>query len=154
LRGLASTRGLIAVAACLIASCAGTKQAGTFRVPADPDYAHARDSLAELVAERGKQPVNHFCIIGYKPPDGEPNVWVHWVEENRLILWEPYTADAGADRKKDMLRSRRNLDLANDVVASGSDLQGSTYRVTRAWVDKTLADCETAGTKYTIRKQR
>lgn len=137
----------------LLLSCAGHKPAQTFKVASNPDYAHVEASLAELVNERATKPLNHFCVIGYKPPAAEPVVWVHWLEENRLILWEPYSAEAGADQKKDILRSRRNLNLATDVVASEADLHGSTYRVTKAWLDQTLADCQAAGEKYSIRKK-
>src|SRR5262245_48456844 len=99
------------LAACLTLSCARNPPEGVFRVADDPAYAHVTASLTRLVQERGTQPVDHFCVVGYKERDAEPIVWVHWVEENRLLLWEPFSADAGPEQASDLVRSRRNLDL-------------------------------------------
>lgn len=89
----------------------------------------------------------HFCIIGYNGAEGR-TAFVHWREGNRMIAW------AGAedpDYFADSIKSsRRDLDLATDVVATEADIAGSTYLVTRAWVARVQADCAAKGARYTI----
>ena len=138
------------LAVLLFGACEGSPTGEVFSVEGLPAYAHARDSLQTLVDEEGEQPTNRFCVVGLVDEDGNRTVWVHWQEANALILWEPYTADAGEEQRQDLVRSRRQLDLARDVVAAGDDVQGSTYRVTRAWVDQTLDACGRAGSRFVV----
>ena len=46
--------------------------------------------------------------------------------------------------------ARSNLDLTKDVVATEADIGGSTYLVTRAWVDEILRSCAARGAQYTV----
>jgi hypothetical protein len=72
---------------------------------------------------------------------------VHWVEGKALILWEP-----APENPLPLIASRRYLHLQRDVVASEEDLKGSTYLVTRTWVNTVLADCTRVGDRYTVRR--
>lgn len=98
-------------------------------------------SLRALVgAKRGPQ---HFCVVAYRDQDGPPHAWawVHWSEARKIILWE------GGDT---LIHSRRDLDLDRDVVPTLDDVHGSTYLITRAWLEETLADCAKHGTRFVI----
>jgi hypothetical protein len=46
--------------------------------------------------------------------------------------------------------SRLKIDLRSDVVPSDSDLHGSTYLVTSAWVEKITSACERSGVKVHV----
>ena len=120
----------------------------------DRDFGDPRPALAGyLHAHRHRRTAQHFCVVGYVPgPDSNGKVLrfaqVHWREGGRLILWEgtdPY------EPREALKRSRRDLDLRTDVVATDADVGGSTYLVTRAWVRQVLADCAARGRRYTLR---
>lgn len=83
----------------------------------------------------------HFCIV----EGAGTTAWVRWTEGNMLILWEP-------GDEYQIARSRRKLDLGKDVVATEAEIGGSTYLVTRQWVDQIQRDCESRGAKYTVEK--
>lgn len=124
--------------------------ASTFDTRAEAGFGDASAALATYLDAqdapvRGPQ---HFCVVGYRQPSGDRIAQVHWVEGNRLILWEPV---ADPEYARTALRhSRRDLDLATDVVADEAALAGSSYRVTRPWLARVLADCAAQGTAYTI----
>jgi hypothetical protein len=89
----------------------------------------------------------HFCIVGYDH-SGDRSALVHWREGNRLIQWDGASDPAYAE---DAIRNARSdLDLTKDVVATDADINSSTYLVTRAWVDRVLADCAARGAEYTV----
>jgi hypothetical protein len=121
-----------------------------FDTRTDPDFGDAVPALRKLLAEAAPPIVGpqHFCVVGYRSAAGDEGAWVHWRERRTLIFWlgggDPeYAAEA-------IVRSRRNLNLDRDVVATEADLAGSTYLVTKAWVAKTLADCAAKGAQYTV----
>lgn len=95
----------------------------------------------------------HFCIIGYDPgPDDNgadgKMAYVHWKEGKRLIQWNSVSDPAYF---KDSIKwARSNLDLTKDVVATEAEIGGSTYLVTRAWVDEILRSCAARGAQYTV----
>ena len=60
-----------------------------------PEYPRPERTLQQLVADRGRRPSNHFCVVAYAAPDGEHHAWVHWREANALILWEPLADRSG-----------------------------------------------------------
>ncbi len=105
--------------------------------------------LAKQEAARG---LHSLCVIGYieKKNAASPGkmAWVHWREGNRLALWEP--AAKGFESKDTLIRSRRNLDLNKDVAANAEAANGSTYLVTRDWVDAIDHDCKQRGKTYTV----
>jgi len=88
----------------------------------------------------------HFCVVSY--PIGDGYAWVHWLEGNQLIYWRG-AADGPPDDT--IAFSTRKLDLAKDVVATDEDIAGSTYLVSRKWVNDRLADCKARGKRYVFR---
>jgi hypothetical protein len=112
-------------------------------VGAIQEFAKPESALRELVNAKKGGATNNFCIVGYKDEAGTVTAWVHWVERNALIFWEP---------PEPLAQSRRYLDLRRDVVASDDQLKGSTYLVTKPWVKRLLADCKAVGSPYVIRR--
>lgn len=112
-----------------------------------PNFGDATIPLREFLRDRHAHTskTQHFCIVGYQD-NTESRAWIHWVEGQQIILWRGATNPQGT--KSAIARSRRVIDLKKDVVSTEADLQGSTYLVTRAWVDQILADCQARGEKY------
>jgi hypothetical protein len=115
-----------------------------FSIRADPDFGSYRQVLKPLAKKYRPGRENDFCIVGYRLPEETRIAWVIWKQRNELILWE-----AG---ETDLDISRRKLDLKKDVVGSASEIGGSTYLVTKAWVDGLLQDCASHGTRLHLRK--
>jgi hypothetical protein len=115
----------------------------------DPAFGDARKAIARFLASAVPRPrgPQHFCVVGYN--DGESRrAWVHWREGKALILWEGSADPVHADDA--LILSRRQLDLNTDVVPTSADIAGSTYRIDRLWLDRTLADCAARGTHYAV----
>lgn len=91
-------------------------------------------------------------MIGYlEPSDGEEVSkvsWVKWKEGNRLVFWEP--AAHGFDPKDTLVHSRRNIDLAKDLVAGQEEIGSSTFLQTREWASAIERDCQKHGKHYQI----
>lgn len=109
-------------------------------------FADARAQLQVLVDDDGHHVANRFCIVGERI-GSTVQAYVHWPTENRLILWEPQQ-----DNPRAIVGSRRNLDLTRDVV-DGNDVEGSTYRLTRATANGILHACRENGTQYLVTKR-
>ena len=120
----------------------------TFLVSKAPEFSNPRAVLRKLIARKGKARHNSFCVIGYQYADGSKSAWVYWHEGKAIILWEPTVNEID-----DLTLSRRYLRLTNDVVENESQVQGSTYLVTRQWVDSLLRDCQTRGEKFTVSRK-
>ena len=102
----------------------------------------------QLISENRNGVTNHFCVVGYVISERTTNVWVHWVEQQRLILWDPSTDPE--QRERGLLISRRDLKLGKDTVETADDINGSTYLVTRGWWEAIAKDCEAHGERYTV----
>lgn len=102
-----------------------------------------------LLGEKKNKRTNHFCVVGYAWPDNNVQVWVHWTQEQRLLLWRD-NSDIEM-REKGLIHAQRNLKLGKDTVEKAADIQGSTYLVTRAWWQAVSKDCAAHGQKFTIR---
>ena len=127
-------------------------QASAIGVPTSitgvPLFANPQLALGALVRRDATTTQNHFCVIAYRFGNGELLAWVHWLERNAIILWEPRVD--GRDRA--LIWSRRYLRLDRDVVSSDEELHGSTYRVTKSWVQGIIADCASIGSHFVIEK--
>jgi hypothetical protein len=139
------------LAAAVLVLPQGGQAATIFPVKGHPEFPQPTKRLRDLVGEKGERSVNHFCIIGYREGEGENHAWVHWREQKALILWEP-AADPLIPIS--LAKSRRYLRLEHDVVVSEADVAGSTYLVTRAFVDGVLSDCKKHGVKFEIKVNR
>lgn len=112
-------------------------------------YRTADAVLRNYVREYGEAGQHHFCVVGYTDGD-DHHAWVHWREGNMWILWEPYGPEYIADpgyEANELLVSRRQLDIATDVVA---DPGTSTYQMSRAWAAGALRDCRHHGALFEV----
>ena len=114
-------------------------------------FINVKNILNDLVKYGHGPSINNFCVIAYESKEKQsPNyAWVYWKEKDAMILWEP--VEIG--EKVDLTYSRRYLDLTKDVVNNEEELHGSTYKVTRNWVDNTLSECKKYGQEYIINNQ-
>jgi len=144
---------LLPIALCLTwtGQALAQEELGFFSVREHLGYTEPEKSLELLVRTRGTRRQNHFCVIGYREPSGYEYAWVRWEEGKALILWE---AAADASQPSPLSTSRRFLRLDKDVVASEEQLNGSTYLVTREWVNRVTRDCESHGDKFVVSKRR
>lgn len=120
-----------------------------FDVRSDANFGDATVALREFLRDANiRSPrVQHFCVVGYQSSDGgDKRAWVHWTEGHEIILWSGAADPQSA--KTAIVYSRRVLDLKKDVVPTEADIKGSTYLVTRAWVDGVISECQTRGAKY------
>lgn len=77
------------------------------------------------------------------------NVWVHWQEEKRLIMWDGSLYED--TRERGLLTARRDLELGKDTVETENDINGSSYLVTKRWWHAVANDCTAHGEKFTIK---
>jgi hypothetical protein len=125
------------------------KPNGRFTASKDSSYGPLEPPAKKQIAfENQNARSNAFCVVGYTYPGGESAVWVHWQEEERLLLWRP-SSDAEM-REKGWAYAERDLKLGKDTVEKVDDLEGSTYRVTRAWWNAVAQDCDAHGEKITL----
>jgi hypothetical protein len=129
----------------------------TFSPDQQPSYKPVKPALKALAAtQKSKTNLQHFCVIGYQlePTADNPGskiAWVYWQEQNSLIYWEP--AAQGFESKDTLINSRRQLDLAQDVVATQVEVGSSSYLVSRDWVDALLQDCQKRGVRYALKNR-
>ncbi len=109
----------------------------TFDIASDPDFGKFNRVVTRFAAKHRPGKENNFCILGFSV-EGTKSAWVVWREGGQILLWD------GGD---DLDRSRRVIHLKSDVVATEEDLHGSTYRVTKSWVDGLTRSCESPGVK-------
>ena len=101
-----------------------------------------------VLFEKKNRAPQHFCAVGYTHSEGQVNVWVHWKEGKRLLLWR---GNSDPDlREKGLIQARRDLKLGKDTVERSDDLKGSTYMTTRAWWEAVAKDCEAQGAKVAM----
>jgi len=130
------------------------KPIGFFDTARAAEFGSAVQPLRVLITEAHipRQSVENFCVVGYQFSSGERLAYVYWARKNRLILWEGGT-DAET-RARSIARSRRPLDLRRDVVESDADIGGSTYLVTRGWVQRKIDDCAKHGRRYRVSRRQ
>jgi hypothetical protein len=119
-------------------------------VPSSSEYFGPLAPAAKRLVRAEKKNLwrQHFCAIGYKYAEDEINVWVHWREGKRLVLWQAYSDPEM--QEKGLILSNRDLMLGKDTVERKEDLQGSTYMETRAWWEAVAKDCAAHGEKATL----
>jgi hypothetical protein len=101
-----------------------------------------------ISAEKMNKKINHFCVVAYEWPNRPATAWVHWKEENLVILWGGSVYRDTRDNG--LIQSRRSLKLGRDTVATENDLGGSTYLETNAWWHAVVDDCAAHGEKFTV----
>ena len=140
-------------ALALLASVVASMRQGPYEPPArtwfpiagDAGFSNVREELQILVDEKAHRTTNRFCVVG-SAAGRYRSAYVHWPQENKLILWEPQ------DTPRAMIRSRRYLDLKDDVV-KGDDVGTSTYMITRSEAKETIDACRRVGARYVVTRR-
>jgi hypothetical protein len=114
--------------------------AKAFDITSDPDFKDYKQVVTRFAEKHRPRKENSFCIIGFSAEDTK-SAWVLWHEGGEIILWE------GGD---DLDVSRRIVHLKSDVVATEGEVHGSTYLVTKSWVDELSKSCDRTGLKVRV----
>jgi hypothetical protein len=96
---------------------------------------------AEYLKSQNWHRSTSMCALG-ESIDNEQQVWFVWRDGKKLILWDEPDMPLNA--------SRRILKIPRDVVANEKAINGSTYKVTQAWVRDLTGRCSKYGTTFKI----
>jgi hypothetical protein len=115
----------------------------TFDVKSDVTFSNYKSLIDGLARRRGTHwAINNFCVVGLLNDDQTKSVWILWSQGRKIYLWE------GQDEVLE--KTRGTIDLGKDVVNTENDLHGSTYLVTKVWVDDLTETCNRIGEKIRI----
>lgn len=116
----------------------------------EPLYLNPQYDLQYLIVRMARNHEdNHFCLVGYRWPDGDQQVAVYWQESRTIYLWNGRreTPDHYSKYASSLLMSS-SISLDRDVVERQEDMGMATYL--RSSVDGTIADCKAHGTWYRV----
>ena len=119
-----------------------------FAVDTNSWFTGWRSQLQELVDRDATLSTNELCVVGWQ--NGDPaslQAYLVWPAGHKLITWRP-----SKDDPHSLLHETNVTDLQKDVVATDRDVNGSTYRVTHAWVGHIESSCRKFG--MTVRLSR
>lgn len=119
----------------------GSGNMDTFDIRSTAGFSDYESVVGTYIRNVSTHPTNHICLIG-ENVRAEKLVWVIWQEGGRLILWE--------EGQSNLRNSRRQIDLAKDVVPSEGDVHGSTYLIAESWLAALRAACVTNGIELII----
>jgi hypothetical protein len=137
----AALRTILTCAATAVALEAGAVEITTFDLREDKYFADPRPMLEGYARRRSTARTNRFCVLGVTEA-GSHLAWIVWPQKRQLILWE------GQDLRE--TAARRVLDMDRDVVKSERELRGSSYLVTRDWLEAIVSRCRSAGEEITV----
>lgn len=126
----------------VMARAAAENNITIFDVRADAAFQHYEDIIRVFLksARVGKQA--DFCVLGQIASDGTKSAWISWRQGRQIILW-----DGG---ESDLRQSRRKILIDKDVVNTEDELRGSSYLVTRKWVEELNETCAREGVSVRI----
>jgi hypothetical protein len=142
LLSFAATISAVALPALFVATLADAPDVKVFDVASDPNFNNYKQVVTQFAHKKRPKAANDFCVLGYIAGDDTRSAWVIWHQGGEIILWGGNNADLDS--------SPRTLNLKSDVVPSESDLHGSTYLVTKAWVENVTATCDRSGEKVHV----
>lgn len=129
--------GVAAMVTLLVVSCASAQASPSyFKLSSNPDFANYRPALVDYLRSQHYGKATRFCLFGSRD-DGSVTATVIWPDGQQIVDWGG-NGSALAD-------STSILNLKTDVVATENDLHGSTYLVTRKWVNDQQAICRQNG---------
>ena len=117
-----------------------------FQVEGDPHFGSPRALLRRFLLDShasGATP-QHFCVLGRELANRDRTALIFWREGNKLILWE------GQQPPWRLFLSRRLWDLRRDVVDTPREVNGSSYLLTRDWVEEMRHACALEGESLTV----
>jgi hypothetical protein len=136
---------LIGIASPTPSQAAQVEFSNTFDMATDPAFRDYRKVVTDYVRHRGGRRPGEVCVIGLVDESGWKQAWVIWPKGRQIILWE--------GNEPDLSMTRGRIRIPKDVVKDESEVRGSTYLVTQAWVDGLTAACDERGRKLRIPQQ-
>lgn len=134
--------GVAATAASLALLSAMTQSAPTyFKLSSNPAFAKYRPALVDYLRGQHYRSATRFCLFGRKDGSGAIATII-WPDGQQIIDWGGNDA-ALAD-------ATSIVHLKTDVVPTENDLHGSTYLVTRQWVEDQQTICKQQGVTVQI----
>lgn len=129
---------------------------------AHPDWPCLASLLQQIVDDQGARGANVLHIGRVVPASGGGNdiVRVYWPRQRAILLVSldrNGCTDPGYRHDSLALgwyRTKARIDLDRHVRASEAEVSGSSFLVTRAWVDAVIAECTAHGTELTLRRAR
>jgi len=100
-----------------------------------------KDNATEYLKSQNWHRSTSMCALG-ESIDNEQQVWFVWRDGKKIILWDEPDMPLNA--------SRRILKIPRDVVANQKAINGSTYKVTQAWVRDLTERCSKYGTTFKL----
>lgn len=118
-----------------------------FDTATTPPYQNPEPELRVLLqSQKAYGSRNHFCMVGYRWPDGMQFASVHWREGGLILRWHG-GSDWADDEFEWYLNKAVNLQTG---VIDADDPQGSTFLVTLRQANGTLEDCRRYGRQYVV----
>lgn len=118
----------------------------TFSLDQANEFSDYKSVVRKYIQKQKRHAASDVCVLGLVADDRSKFAWVLWEQGGELILYE--------DGETDLSRSRRRLNLKKDVVANESDLHGSTYLITKDWLEKIRTACRQHGAQLHIAPRR
>ncbi|WLI87644.1 hypothetical protein Q4S45_12925 [Massilia sp. R2A-15] len=114
----------------------------TFSLDQTHDFSNYKSVVRKYIQKQRPHAAEDVCVLGLIADDRSKFAWVLWEQGGELILYE--------DGETDLSLSRRRLNLKKDVVASESDLRGSTYLITKDRLEQIRNACHQHGAQLHI----
>jgi hypothetical protein len=127
---------------CTQAAAGPSSFGQTFKLDQATDFQDYKRVVREYIQKRKPRTAARACVLGLIADDRSKFAWVLWEQGGELILYENGATDLGL--------SRRRLNLNKDVVENESDLHGSTYLITKNWLEQLRIACLQHGTQVHI----
>ena len=139
---------LMALAAHLGLARASTQSHSSTQTPFElaneNDFKTYKEKAIEYLQAQNWRRATSMCALG-ESLSGENHVWFVWRDGRKIILWD--------EPSMPLATSRRIIKIPQDVVAKKSDVRGSTYKVTKAWVQDLTTRCAKNGTLFQVPAQ-
>jgi hypothetical protein len=133
---------LILLASNAPASAQQQEAMTTFDLRSQPEFRDYKRVIERYIAQRSHSTINHACIVGLVV-DKSKLAWLIWDDGSKLVLWE--------SGESDLDTSRQQLDTIRDVVERNDDLRGSTFLVTKQWLDRLNTTCKAKGINLALK---
>lgn len=112
-----------------------------FDVATHIDFARYEAALSDYMAKHTSATEGDFCVIGFTRANDWRKAWVLWSRGGRVLEW------AGGASEID---PTEEIDLEKDVVSSEAEIRGSTYLVTREWLNRLIFACDCFGRRVHV----
>lgn len=139
---------------------AAEAELGSSPVDRHPDYPCLVALLQQLLDADGPGGTNTFHIgrVIEHPGRDHDTVRVYWPRSQAILLVQLGRAGCADPRQRhddlalDWYRGKARIDLRRDVVADEAAMRGSSYLVSRPWVDEVVRDARERGVALTLRR--